>query len=232
VLNFLRAVPKNRKVRVKKSYGLIFFNPSKTRKTIFYTANMLLLGAIIYGGYLYYPLASAIFNYKFSKIDKTVNKDTTTIVDKTKVSEDYIIQIPKILAYSKIIENVSPFDQAEYDRVLKNNVVAQAKGSDKPGSGKGKSIYIFAHSTNNNLGMLRNNAVFYLLGELQKDDIIYLNYHGNEMKYKVFDKKIVSAKNLDYLDYHDQNMETLILQTCWPIGTDWNRLLILAELIK
>jgi LPXTG-site transpeptidase (sortase) family protein len=146
-------------------------------------------------------------------------------------SEKYIIQIPKILAYSQVVENVSPFDQAEYDRVLKNNVVAQAKGTNKPGSGNGNSIYIFAHSTNNNLGMLRSNAVFYLLGELQKDDIVYLNYQQKELKYKVFDKKVVSAKDLTYLDFHDESREVLILQTCWPIGTDWNRLLVLAELI-
>lgn len=224
MLNFFRVVPKTRKVRIKRSTGLIFSNPSKGRKIIFYVSNVLLIFALIYGGYLYTPLLSAIFRYKLSKPE---TKNVTTI--NSIVTDEYVIQIPKILAYSRVITNVSPFDQAEYDRVLKNNVVAQAKGSDSPGSGKGKSTYIFAHSTNNNIGMLRNNAVFYLLGELQRDDIIYLNYQGKEMKYKVFDKKVVSATNLEYLNYHDTTREVLILQTCWPIGTDWNRLLILAE---
>lgn len=230
VLNFLRVVPKSRKVRIKKTSGLIFSNPPWGRKIIFYIANMLFFGAITYGVYLYTPLLSAIYRYKFTKTEaKIVN--TTNIVEKTNVSDEYIIQIPKILAYSKVIENVSPFDQAEYDRILKNNVVAQAKNTDKPGSGKGKSIYIFAHSTNNNLGMLRSNAVFYLLGELQKEDIIFLDYQKKELKYKVYDKKVVSAKDLDYLNYHDKDREVLILQTCWPIGTDWNRLLIFTEKI-
>jgi len=224
VLNFLRAVPKKRKVRINKAKGLIFFNPPKYRKLIFYVANMLFFCALIYVGYLYTPLISAIYGYKFknteAKIPQTIE---------TKVSTDYIIQIPKILAYSKVIENVSPFDQAEYNRVLKNNVVAQTKGSAKPGSGKGTSAYIFAHSTNENLGRVRNNAVFYLLGELQKDDLIYIDYYGQEIKYRVYDKRVVKANELSYLTYQDPDKEVLILQTCWPIGTDWNRLLILAE---
>lgn len=225
MLNFFRVVPKSRRVRINKTKGLIFFNPPKHRKNIFYVANMLFLAALLYGIYLYTPLLSAIYKYKFTK-------NETKIIETIKNVEnnDYIIQIPKILAYSRVIENVSPFDQAEYDRILKNNVVAQAKGSDIPGSGKGKSTYIFAHSTNNSLGMLRNNAVFYLLGELQKDDVIYIDYHGKELKYMVFDKKVISPKEIDYINYHDESKEVLILQTCWPIGTDWNRLLIMAEL--
>ena len=168
--------------------------------------------------------ATLPIKYNFSKN----GTDNRTTINSNNTGE-YIIQIPKILAYSRVIENVSPFDQAEYDRILKNNVVAEAKDSNSPGGGNGKLTYIFAHSSNNNLGMLRTNAVFYLLGELQKEDIVYLNYQNKEFKYKVFDKKIVGAKDLDYLNYSDPNKEVLILQTCWPIGTDWNRLLILAE---
>ena len=189
---------------------------------------MLLFGALIYGGYLYTPLISAVYNYKFSN-NSTNNPE---IIASEQISDEYIIQIPKILAYSKVIENVSPFDKAEYDRVLVNNVVAQSRGSAKPGSGKGNSTYIFAHSTNNSLGMVRSNAVFYLLGELQENDMIYVNYHGNEIKYRVYEKNIVSAKELKYLEYSDESRDVLILQTCWPIGTDWNRLLILAELVE
>jgi len=188
---------------------------------------MLFLGAFLYSIYLYLPLVTAIFNYKLTPVDT----DITTTINSSNNFGEYTILIPKILAYSKVIENVSPFDKAEYDRILKNNVVAQAKNTDKPGSGKGNSIYIFAHSTNNSLGMLRSNAVFYLLGELQKDDIVYLNYQQKELKYKVFDKKVAPPSDLSFLDYHDNNKEVLILQTCWPIGTDWNRLLVLAELL-
>ena len=33
----------------------------------------------------------------------------------------------------------------------------------------------------------------------------------------------------EYLNYKEEGKELLILQTCWPLGTDWKRLLIFAE---
>lgn len=223
VLNFLRVVPKSRNVRIKSSRALIYHNPPTYRKIIFYLGNLIFLGVVIYGIYLYTPFLTAFYKYKFNR-----NKTQAQIV---KTDDTYTIQIPKILAYSKVVENVSPFDEAEYNRILKSNVVAQAKGSAIPGSGKGKSIYIFAHSSGENLGKVRSNAVFYLLGELKKDDEIYLNYLGQEIKYRVYDKKIIKGDDISYLNYQDLEKEVLILQTCWPIGTDWNRLIVLAEKI-
>lgn len=221
VLNFLRVVPKSRKVRIKSSRALIYHNPPKYRKVIFYLGNLAFFGAIIYGVYLYTPFLTAFYKYKFNKTQEQI----------IKTNNNYTIQIPKILAYSKVVENVSPYDEAEYNRILKNNVVAQAKGTAIPGSGKGKSIYIFAHSSGENLGKIRSNAVFYLLGELKNDDDIYIEYRGQEIKYRIYDKKIIKGDDISYLNYQDSEKEVLILQTCWPIGTDWNRLIVLAEKI-
>ena len=174
-------------------------------------------------------MVKAFYSYKFTKAE---TKSETIATQKIEIqkSDEYFIQIPKILAFSKVVENVSPFDQSEYLKILKQNLVAQSKESDKPGSGNGKMTYVFAHSSTSELEDIRSNAVFYLLGELEIGDLINLKYHGQEYKYKVYEKKVVSPKQLEYLNYHDENKEVLILQTCWPIGTDWNRLLIFAEL--
>lgn len=230
MFNFFKVVPNKRKVRVNKSKGLIYSNPSTGKKIIFYLGNILLFGALIYGGYLYTPLIKAFSEYKFSKPEV---KEETILQQNIEIkkSDEYIIQIPKILAYSKVVENVSPFDIAQYQKILKENVVAQTKESDKPGSGKGKMTYIFAHSSSAELEDLRNNAVFYLLDELNTGDFIYMKYQGQEFKYRVYEKKIVRANQIEFLNYKDENREVLILQTCWPIGTDWNRLLIFSELI-
>jgi len=230
VLNFFRVVPKKRKVRVNKSKGLIFSNPNRNRKIVFYVANILFLAALIYGGYLYTPVISAFYKYRFTKAEVKEEKIVEQNIQK-KASNEYIIQIPKILAYSNVIENVSPFDQVEYQRILKTNVVVQARDTDKPGSGKGKMVYIFAHSSSREIDKVRSNAVFYLLGELQNDDLVFLSYHGQQLKYRVYDKKIIKPSELEYLSYQDQSREVLILQTCWPIGTDWNRLIVMAEAI-
>jgi len=231
VFNFFRFVPKKRQVRIKDNKGLIFYNPKIGRRLPFYVANILFLSALIYGIYLYTPLIKAIGYYEINK-----NKEVEIIVMPTTAPEapidaTYKIIIPKIQAEADVRENVSPFDQAEYNRVLKENVVAQASGSFPPGSGVGRSTYIFAHSTNAGPSSVRNNAVFYLLGKLEVDDQIVINYHGNHKNYRVYEKKVVKPNVLDFLTYGDPTREVLILQTCWPIGTDWNRLLVLAEAI-
>lgn len=232
LLDFFKVVPKTRKVRIKRSKGIIYFDPPKHRKLVFYIANTLFLGAVIYFGYLYTPLIRAIYRYKFTKAEVVVSENVPKIEEVQEIkSEEYTINIPKILAYSRVAEGVSPFDKAEYDRILKTNVVAQSKGSAAPGADLGKSTYIFAHSTNAGIGMQRNNAVFYLLGELQENDMIYIDYYGKKIEYRVFDKIVVKPDELKYLEYSDPSKNVLILQTCWPIGTDWNRLLIMAEKI-
>lgn len=232
LLDFFKVVPKTRKVRIKKSKGIIYFDPPRHRKFVFYAANFLFLGAVIYFGYLYTPLITAIYRYKFTRAEVVVSENIPKVEEAEVIkTEEYTINIPKILAYSRVAEDVSPFDSAEYNRVLKTNMVAQSKGSAVPGADLGKSTYIFAHSTNSGLGMQRNNAVFYLLGELQENDMIYIDYYGQKMEFKVYDKIVVKADELKYLEYSDPTRNVLILQTCWPIGTNWNRLLIMAEKI-
>ncbi len=230
VWDFFRVVPKSRKIRIKDSAGIIFFNPPGYKKVIFYVGTGLLLSAVGYFFYLYFPLMSAIYKYKSANSEDAAAMMAVE-VGKSPENNDYIIEIPKILAYAKVVENVSPFDSAEYNRILKDGVVAQAKGSAIPGEALGESTYIFAHSTNEARGSVRNNAVFYLLGELKEDDMVFINYHGKYLKYKVFDRKIIKAEEIEYLNYSEADKNILILQTCWPIGTNWNRLLILAKKI-
>ncbi len=227
MLDFFRAVPKKRKVKIHGRFGIIFRNPTSIQRAIFYCANLVLGLSLGYLVFLYYPLLGAIYRYK------TTKPETKTEVIDTQLqnTDKYMIQIPKIMAISEVVADVSPYNQAEYKKVLKNDVVAQAKGSYPPGSGKGKTNYIFAHSTRQGLDMVAKNAVFYLLGELQAGDKIFISYGGNDFTYRVMRKMIVSAKEISYLNYSDPTREVLILQTCWPIGTDWQRLIVLAELI-
>ncbi len=231
MLNFFRVIPKKRKVRVNKSSGLLYSNPPAPKKVIFYLGNILFLGAMIYGGYLYAPFLQAFYNYKFTKTETKIETVAEQKIE-IKKSDEFFIQIPKILAFSKVVENVSPYDQAEYLKVLKQNLIAHSKESDTPGSGLGTMTYVFAHSSTREIDDVRNNPVFYLLGELELNDFIYIKYHGQEYKYRVYDKKVVKASQVEFLNYKDENKELLILQTCWPIGTDWNRLLIFAQLAK
>ena len=230
MLDFFRLVPKKRTVKIRSKKGIIFHNPSGNKKYFFYGGTLIFLMAIGYLTYLYWPLATSIAIYNNQK------NNTKEIIDvqkeiETRVSvEEFSIRIPKILASAEIKANVSPFDKKEYLPILEQGIVAQAKNSSIPGQ-KDKAIYLFAHSTSQGVQMVRKNSVFYLLGELKNDDPIFINYNGQVYAYKVYAQKVVEAKEVEYLNYGEKDKEILILQTCWPLGTDWKRLLIFAERI-
>lgn len=235
-MDFFRAVPKQRNVKIRGNKGIIFYSPSSKRKVIFGLGNGVLIGGLIYLSYLYAPLFAVTGRYYYSQ--KIGNKPvTTTQVGDTqpviieKAAENYVfeLQIPRLLASAQIVPNVSPFDSSLYLKALEDQKVAQAEGSANPGDGKGKTVFIFAHSTQQGAIAVRNNAVFYLLGEMKTDDPIYISYKGKVHTYRVYQQKVVSTSEIKYLSYKEDDSEVLILQTCWPIGTDWKRLLVFAK---
>lgn len=196
--------------------------------------------------YIYEPIIVGWINYKLIDQDQVIseikkieeNKPTPTtkkitpepIVDINE-PEKFSITIPKIGAEAQVQPDVSVFDKEEYLAALKKNMVAQALGSAFPGDGLDKTIFLFAHSSEQGILDARDNPVFYLLGKLNNNDVILINYRGNIFTYRVYTKKIVKAKETDYLNYSEKDKEVLILQTCWPIGTNWQRLLVFAERI-
>lgn len=147
------------------------------------------------------------------------------------VSNEFKINIPKIGANTDIVSNVSPYNKQEYLSVLKDNKIAHSNESSLPDKGIGTAVYLFAHSSQQGLLGARDNSAFYLLGELNNGDDILINYRGKTLTYRVYMEKVIKSKETEYLNYSDKNKEILILQTCWPIGTNWQRLLVFAERI-
>lgn len=142
------------------------------------------------------------------------------------IDKDFGIVISKIKANSKIVANVNPYDQRQYQVALTKGV-AHAKGTVFPG--ETGNIFLFSHSSVNFFEASRYNSIFYLLSKLEKDDEIDLYYKNNKFIYKVTDKKIVGPEAVSYLSGNTQK-RVLTLMTCWPAGTTLKRLIILAEL--
>lgn len=174
------------------------------------------------------PVGKAWISYKNSNYDI---QNGYLAIPTSAPKEEFRVSIPKILAEADVIANVDVTDKKTFDKILNENNVALSTGSGRPGDGNGSGMYIFAHSTTQSLLGARQNAVFYLLGELETDDEIDIFYNGTKYTYRIFDKMVVSSKETTYLDYRDENKEIMILQTCWPLGTNWKRLLVLAEKI-
>ncbi len=140
---------------------------------------------------------------------------------------NFSIVIPKIGAVAPVIANTDPINPENYLSALRRGV-AHAAGTAFPG--EFGNTYIFAHSTDTFYNVGAYNAVFYLLGKLEKGDEIKVFYQDKEYIYIVQEKKVVAPEAIKYLG--DFGGKTLTLQTCYPPGTTLKRLIVIAEQVE
>lgn len=141
------------------------------------------------------------------------------------VNSHFSLVVPKINAASNIVANVDPVDEKAYTEALKEGV-AHAAGTYFPG--QNKSIFLFSHSTNSPLNVAQYSAEFFLLRKLENKDKVIIFFADQKYEYEVVDQKTVAASDTEWLS-KDFGEETLILQTCTPPGTNWQRLLVFAK---
>lgn len=142
------------------------------------------------------------------------------------VNEEFGIVIPKIGANEQVHKNIDWQDGNIYQRALQTGV-AHAKGTSTPETPG--NMFLFSHSGIDFYEAARYNAVFYLLGKLEPEDEIFIFYEGKKYVYRVTEKKIVNPEEVQYLTEKTDNRR-LTLMTCWPAGTTFKRLVVLAEL--
>jgi sortase A len=188
-----------------------------TKKFNFFGDFLILLGILLLV-FIFAPVAKEEVTYQTRQI---LNREP----DLTPPNKEFSIVIPKIAAVSAIIANVDSQNKNAYLSALHRGV-AHAKGTSYPG--EEGNVYLFAHSTDTFYNVGRYNAVFYLIGKLEINDEIEIFYKGELIKYKVSEKKVVNADQIKYLGKIDDE-NTLTLQTCYPPGTDWKRLIVVAK---
>lgn len=173
--------------------------------------------------FIFFPVAKVEINYNLNKPKANINQITP-------LDKDFGIVIPKIGANAKIIPNVDPYNSNIYQAALTKGV-AQAKGSASPS--EIGNMFLFSHSSANILEAGRYNSIFYLLSKLEKNDEIHIFYKNVKYKYAVSEIKIVDAKDISYLKRQPSTINhqssSLTLMTCWPAGTTYKRLLVIAE---
>ncbi len=146
------------------------------------------------------------------------------ITPQLRASTAFSIEIPSQKVFAKVLPEVDPFNEASYLEKLKEGV-AHAKGTSMPGE-KG-TIYMFAHSSDVPWRITRYNTAFFKLEFVKEGDEIIVRNKGIEYKYRVYGKRTVWPNEVNYLK-EDQG-DILILQTCTPIGTALQRLLVFAK---
>ena len=138
----------------------------------------------------------------------------------------FSILIPKIGANARVFPNVDPSSSNAFLPVLRKGV-AHAAGTLFPG--QLGNIYLFAHSTDNFWDVGRYNAIFYLLKDLKPGDEIVIFSQNIRYNYEVTKTEIVDPSEVSFIARAQTGKELLILQTCWPPGTTWQRLLVFAQ---
>lgn len=133
------------------------------------------------------------------------------------------LSIPKIGVSAPVIQ-VSDSTDATILNALKKGVVLYP-GSANPGQ-PGTAV-IIGHSSSD-LPWTSYSSIFSLLGKLQPDDLIYVTVGGTQYTYRVRTIQKGSAQQLI-----DSGLAgDLIVSTCWPIGTDANRIAVSASLVQ
>jgi LPXTG-site transpeptidase (sortase) family protein len=193
--------------------------------------------SLIYLFFIFQPVVSEEINYALKNNNRAESTGMLTLTSSDQgnlvreeagflgLDPNFSVYVPKIDAKGNVVANVDPSNEVEYQKVLKD-AVAHTKGTFFPG--QNRLIYLFSHSTDSSLNAIKYNAVFYLLGELEKGDKIILYFSGKKYVYAVREKVIAAASDTSYLT-KNYDEETLILQTCYPPGTSFKRLLIIAN---
>ena len=143
------------------------------------------------------------------------------------VDTEFGLVIPIINLNAEIFPEVDPNNPELYLPILRKGV-AHAKGSAYPDEEVG-NVFLFAHSTDAFYNVAHYNAVFFLIGKLDKGDEVNVFYKNKRYQYEVIEKAVVAPEALgDYVRQHI-GVKTLTLQTCYPPGTTLKRLLIIAK---
>lgn len=144
------------------------------------------------------------------------------------VDRNFGLLVPSLGINTRVSHPEGTADDELYKKLLAEGAVHAGETAlpSEPGT-----TYIFGHSTNSILNISRYNAVFYPLQYIKEGDDIVLFYNNEVQSYKVQEKRIVEADDTDYLSLGTAD-KRLVLQTCWPPGTTWKRLVVIAKPIE
>ncbi len=146
------------------------------------------------------------------------------------VSPEPRLIIPKINVDVPVVWDARPDQDSQMAAMAKGVAWFGIPGANsKPGQ-VGNTV-LSGHSSSDWLDSGDYKFIFARLEQMNKDDIIYINYQSTRYTYKITKKEVVKPNDVQALVY-DTDKPMLTLITCVPIGTANNRLLVTAEQIS
>lgn len=147
------------------------------------------------------------------------------------VATDAVLIIDRIGVSAPIVFSSRQNDQEIYNNLERG--VVHYPSTPKPG-GSGVSI-ILGHSSAYPWYKGKYGSVFALLGKLHTGDKIRIEYSdGRVLNYNVTASIVFSplANDPRLTQIENSSQSTLVLISCWPVGTNYKRIAIQAELIR
>ena len=198
----------------------------KSAKLLIRIGSGLIILSLVLFVLIFYPVIFQELKFLINRPDKNLTSQTAQEQKEIILADtEFGIMIPKIGANAKVIADVDPYNSKVYQQALTKGV-AHALGTPYPGLDG--NTFLFAHSSGNFYEANRFNSIFYLLYKIENDDEIILYYKGEKFTYKVIEKRVVDASQVEYIQ-GTPDKKTVTLMTCWPAGTTYKRLVVVAE---
>lgn len=195
----------------------------KLRFLKFFLIAFVLLFAVLNGRFLYANVRFALSGSSAGKAEKLEPFLQTTYVSAKLIIEKIDVSVPVV------------FDAEDNQKSIYANLekgVVNYPGSSKPGE-NGTSI-VLGHSSAYPWYKGSYGSVFALLGKLKPGDTFRVEYaNGKTLSYSVKQTVVFSPfKNeRELAGFSKDSKSSVVLISCWPIGTNYRRIAVRAELI-
>lgn len=180
----------------------------------------------------YYNKIAFWYKTEFGPAAPTTTEEETVTqpVEEKKILKVYVpkmteneIKIPALDLTAPITWRVNNIG-SEVSKALENGVI-HLNGTVFPG--EIGNVFITGHSSNFVWAKGNYNSIFALLDKLVIGDKVYIKYNSQVYIYEIFDKTIITPSQTSVLDQTEDSR--LTLATCWPVGTNLQRLVIFAK---
>lgn len=176
-------------------------------------------------------VASGFYDFEFTELrEQEDEKVQSRVLGKTTSSDDekyFRITVPELGIINALVEINEP--TLKPDTALGHYTNSALPG--EPGN-----TFVYGHSVLPFFYNPKNyKTIFSTLGKLETGDLIYVEYKGENLTYKVEGKRELKPNKVDPLaDIKPKflNESTMVLMTCSPAGTKINRLMIDTVLIE
>lgn len=185
------------------------------------------ISRLILGGFVFVVLIALALLFAFSKAGAPAPATVKNPAPlSTPAEENYNLKIDKIALDAPIIINVDGNNKDAYNKALEGGV-AHLLGSALPG--KAGNAFIFGHSSFYAWKPGNYKEIFKNLNDVEIGDTIIITSNSSTYKYLVRDKQIVTPDDVSVAN-QNYNEKKLTLMTCWPVGSDAKRLVIVGLL--